>query len=175
MNDFTLYCLGEGGKKGDWDFRPIKTGMRVTGPDGKVVGEFPHRHAQDRFTLPSFWRSIKNLGFTKDDGTTVWFAPDRKAVAAVRDYLDTALASQGKEAVRHFGRRGWLLILAGLGSFFIAIVLMLIGRALLGEKHRHAFYGAAALLLSGIGETAWGFSTLVRSARVKRRLRRSEG
>jgi hypothetical protein len=175
MTGFTLYCLGEGGKKGEWVFEPFKDGMNVFDADDRPAGWFSHQHAQDRFTLPSFWRSIKNVGFTKDDGATVWFAPDREAVAAVKDYLDWALASQGEEAVRRFAKRGWLHTLAGLGFVVLGVAALLIMREVFGDNYRVGRYGFAALILFGIGETAWGISALLRSGRLKRRLRRGEG
>jgi hypothetical protein len=175
MTGFTLYCLGEGGKKGEWAFEPSRNGMNVLDPQDEVVCWFRHTEAQDRFTLPSFWGSIKNVGFNRGNGVTVWFAPDREAVAAVKDYLDRALASQGEAVVRRFATRGWLHALAGLGFVVLGVAALLIMRAVFGDTYRLGRYGFAALILFGIGETAWGAGSLLRAGRVKRRLRRGEG
>ena len=173
MNGFTLYCLGEGGKKGEWAFEPFKDGINVFDPDDRPAGWFPHQHAQDRFILPSFWRSIKHVGFVKDGGATVWFAANREAVADVKEYLEAALASQGEEAVRRLTRRGWMHVLGGLGVFAFGVVLIGIIHALYGGGKPHGIAGLAVVVLIGVGETAWGASALLRAGRVRRRLRRS--
>jgi hypothetical protein len=172
MNGFTLYCLGEGGTKGEWTFEPFQDGMNVFDADDRSAGRFAHRHAQDRFVLPSFWRSIRHVGFVKDGGATVWFAPDRGAVADVKEYLEAALASQGEEAVRRLTRRGWIHVLGGLGVFAFGVVLIGIVHALFGGRKSAGIAGLAFVVLAGVGEAAWGASALLRAGRVRRRLRR---
>ena len=172
MNDFTLYCLGAGGQKGEWDFRPARNGMNVVDPGGKVVYRFAHTEAHDLFVLPSFWRSVKNLGFKAPGGTTVWFAPDRRDVTAVKEYLDVALAFPGAEAVGRFAKRGALHVLGGLGLLVLGLLLFAAIDYLLGRQHRYAFLLPVGMILVGIGEIAWGCSALLRAGRVKRLLRR---
>src|SRR5438105_4560764 len=98
MIRFALYCRETGCKNGQWFFEPFGNGMNVSDPDEEVICWFAHREAENRFILPSFWRSIKKVGFIKDDGSTIWFEPDSKAVAKIKTYLDAALAAQGTGA-----------------------------------------------------------------------------
>jgi hypothetical protein len=170
MKKFTLYCRGEGGKEGEWRFQPAGDGVNVTDADGKVVGRVPHAEAGDRFLLPSFWRSIKNIGLQLPDGKTVWFTPDREDVAAVKRHLDAALAWHGPEGVQRLRKRGGLHVLGGLGLVVLGFVLLGFFRWLFGGERRAGLAGLAAVILAGIAETAWGVSALVRARRVRRLL-----
>jgi hypothetical protein len=173
MMGFTLDCIGDGFQKGQWRFEPYQNGMNVRDPAGTVHRWFPHDQANDRFALPSFWRSIKNIGFTTDKGAVLQFAPDRRAVTAVKTYLDDAVASLGPEAVQRLGRKGWLNFLGGLGAILLAFLVLILFYRILEMKNRHGAMALAAVILAGIAETAWGVSLLFRARRVRRKLQAS--
>ncbi len=172
MKKFSLYCIGGGAAKGRWVFEPFKDGVSVFDPDDREVCWLPHAEANDRFTLPSFWRSIKSIGLRMPDGLTVEFEPDSRSVAKVKEYLEEAIASQGIEAVRRLRKRGWINVLTGLGVILIGLSLLALQKWL-GVENRGPAYVAAGLVLGGIGEIAWGFSAVIRARRVRRRLRPS--
>ncbi len=168
MKKFSLYC-SSGAGNGKWLFEPFKGGLSVFDPDDHEVGWFPHDEANDRFTLPSFWRSIKNIGLRLPDGTMVEFEPDGRSVAKVKEYLEEAIAAQGIEAVHRLRRRGWINVLTGLGLILIGLSLLALQKWLAVENRGPA-YVAAGMILGGIGEIAWGFSAVLRARRVHRRL-----
>ena len=171
MNKFTLRCIS-GDDQGQWLFEPSKDGMSVFDPDDRKVCWFPHAEAGERFSLPSFWRSIKHISFRRPDSSLVEFEPDSRSVAKVKEYLEDAIAFQGIEAVDRLRKRGWINVLAGLGMIAIGLSL-LVFQKWLGVSNRGPAFVAAGLVLGGIGDMAWGFSTVNRARRVRRRLRRS--
>ena len=174
MKRFTLSCRGDGFPEGDWRFEPRGDGLNVTDANGKAVCWFPHREADDRFILPSFWRSIKYLGFTPVGGQTIWFESDRQDVAAVKRYLDEALILRGPEALQRLRKWGWLNLLGGLGCAFLGFLAIGFFFNVLGIKERRAGYAFAAMILVGIGEMAWGIGSLFRVRRLRRYLREAE-
>jgi len=169
MNPFTLRCIATGDDQGKWLFEPVKDGMSVFDPNDRKVCWFPHSEASERFTLPSFWRSIKYISFRKPDGSLVEFEPDSRAVAKIKDYLEDAIAYQGIEAVHRLRKRGWLNVLAGLGMIVIGLSLLALQKWL-EVTNRGPAYVAAGLILGGIGDMAWGFSMVNQARRIRRRL-----
>jgi hypothetical protein len=172
MFRFSLQYQEEGFPKGRWIFEPFEEGMNLRDPARKVVCWFAHRDAESRFTLPSFWRSIKKIGFKLNDGSTLWFEPQREAVSAVKDYLDEALASQGMEALQGMRSKGWLNFLSGIGLIVVASGLFAIFKVL--ELRRGAFYAPVGILIFALGQMAWGLHAVFRTGRLMRRLGRSE-
>jgi hypothetical protein len=173
MRRFSLYHEEDASREGRWLFEPFEKGMNVRGPDKKVVCWFAHRDAENRFTLPSFWRSIKKIGFRLDNGSTIQFEPDKEAVAAVKEYLDEALTAQGMEALQKMSTKGWLNFLCGIGLLILGVAGIFVFREVLGIRDRKP-YAFAVLLLLGIGQTAWGIHTVWRASKLKGRLWRSE-
>jgi hypothetical protein len=170
MKKFSLFCIGEGSEKGKWVFEPYKGGMSVFDPDGNEVCWFPHAEANDCFSLPSFWRSIKHIEFTRD-GSAVRFDPDRRSVAKLKDYLEEAIASQGAEAVERFRRNGWINVFIGALTILMAGGIIGVFYNFLGMRNRPGGYVVGGMILGGIGEVAWGISALMRARRVSRRMR----
>jgi hypothetical protein len=172
MFRFSLNYQEENHPKGRWTFEPFKDGMNLRDPAGKVVCWFAHRDAEGRFALPSFWRSIKKIGFQLNGGSTLSFEPEREAVSAVKDYLDEALASQGIEALDRMSKKGWLNFLSGIALLVVSVGLFALFKVL--EFRRGAFYAPAGLFILGLGQTAWGIHTVFRVGKLRRRLRKSE-
>jgi hypothetical protein len=172
MFRFSLISQEENYPKGIWTFEPFKDGMNVCDPARKVICWFAHRDAEGRFTLPSFWRSIKKIGSQFNNGATLSFEPSREAVSAVKNYLDQALAAQGIEALDRMSKRGWLNFLCGIGLLVLSVGLFVLFKFL--EFRRGAFYAPAGLLILGLGQTAWGVHTVFRIGKLRRRLRKSE-
>jgi hypothetical protein len=169
---FSLFCVEPHAHKGEWLFEEHGQGMNILDPNDALVGWFPHASADDRFVLPSFWRSVKNIGCHLNDGTTAWFTPDRRDVARVRDYLDEAIVSRGPAAVRGLWLRGGLFLLAGLGALFGSCVGFAVLKMIFEVERKPAYYGIAALGLYGLGQTALAIATLFRAARLNRVLSR---
>lgn len=146
--------------------------MNVADPAGRVVCWFPHRQAQKRFALPSFWRSIKHITFTMDGGAILRFEPEKRDVSIVRDYLDDALLFGGIEVLLGYRRRALLSLAGGLGLviicltavFFIDQVLQLKDQQ--GKRYARPFFVGAIL---GIALLGWGVYSLSRSLRLLRR------
>jgi hypothetical protein len=172
MNKFTLRCRGPGTNEGKWLFEPVKDGMSVFDPDDRKVCWFPHAGAGDRFTLPSFWRSIKYISFRLPDGSVIDFEPESRAVAKVKEYLEDAIAFQGIDAVHRLRKRGWSIMLGGVGMILFGVLLFGLLKWL-EVQNRTPAYGAAVMLVGGIGNLAWGISAVSQARRVQRRLHMS--
>jgi hypothetical protein len=169
MKRFSLHCIGEGSARGKWVFEPHQGGMSVFDADDREFCWFAHAEANDRFSLPSFWRSIKNIGFTWD-GTTLWFEPDSRSVARVKEYLEEAIAAQGVEAVNRFRRKGWINVLIGAALIVMGVAIVGLFYNYLEMRSRPGAGLVGAMILGGIGEIAWGASALFRARRVMRRM-----
>jgi hypothetical protein len=169
---FVLYCTDKQQGKGEWEFRRHKSGMNVIDPDGRVVCWFPHDQANDRFALPSFWRSIKNITFTTDQGRVIQFEPDKRDVRIVRKYLDDALLAGGIEAVKKLRNRGLLSLAGGLLLAVICVViLLLLDQGVQAEQQERKRFGRPLLVgvIAGIALVGGGVYGLVRSGRLMRR------
>src|SRR5437588_12581175 len=92
-----------------------KEGARLLDADAVMHAQFPRAEAEERFVLPSFWKSIADLGIVADDGATIWFGPHPDRLAAVKRYLASALAAQGPQAVQGQRQKARLEIWGGLG------------------------------------------------------------
>jgi hypothetical protein len=174
MKKFSLNCISENDAKGKWVFEPSKNGMSVYDADEQKVCWFPHSEANDRFTLPSFWRSVRNIGFQIPNGMAVEFEPDRRSVEKVKDYLEEAIASGGIEAVDRLRTRGWTHLLVGLGLIVFGFLAFGGVYVVLEVTSRLVGYVCVGMAFVGIGEAAWGASALVRAGRVRGRLRSDE-
>jgi hypothetical protein len=169
MTGFTLQCLGKGFDKGPWRFEPRADRVDVINPAGQTVYFFRHSKAEDCLLLPSFWQSVKHVGFAVDDKTTVWFEPTPEAVGAVRVYLEECALSGGMPAIDRLGRKGWINLLCGAGLFLVCFVLIGLAREVLQENH-HARFALGAVFLGSIAQAAWGISLVLRAAKLRRKL-----
>ena len=127
--------------------------------------------------LPSFWRSIKNIGFKRSGSATIWFEPDRRSVAKVKDYLDEAIIAQGTGGLASLRKKAWLALACGLGATLVGIIAMIvIDQVLRIEMDQRKLYGkpfmVAAIL--GFGLACWGIYTLIRSVKIQKRLSRND-
>jgi hypothetical protein len=174
MIRFSLYSMETGVREGKWHFHENGDGMDVLDAKGVRVCWFPFEAADDRFLLPSFWRSIKNIGVKLDDGSTVWFEKDRRTVARVKDFLDEAVVSRGPAAVQALWKKAWMYSFLGLGALISGCLAFAVLKGVFAIERRGAYYGVAALVLYGIGQAAWGISNLFRAARLRRWLREEE-
>jgi len=169
---FTLYCEDRQMGKGEWQFQCHKDGMNVLDPAGRVVCWFRHKSAEDLFTLPSFWRSVKHIVFATDRGMILHFEPDPKDVRKVREYLDSALLAGGIKAVKKLQQRAWFAVAGGLALFVISLLIAyLLDQVLqLQDSKRYArpfFVGA----IVGVGLFGWGVHGVVRFSSLVRRWR----
>ena len=121
MIRLSLYPIESGQREGKWKFEEDDRGVDVFNGEGVRVSWCPFEEADDRFILPSFWRSIKYIGFKLDDGSIVWFEKDSRKVARVKDFLDEAVVLRGPGAVRALRQRAWLYFLIGLGALILAV------------------------------------------------------
>ncbi|MBV9122962.1 MAG: hypothetical protein JO112_06380 [Planctomycetes bacterium] len=168
MAGFTLYCREGKSKKGQWYFEEVENGINVNDPDEVIVAWFTHQDAEARFVLPSVWRNFKKVEFKLDDKSTILFEADPRSVARLRQYLDRALLSQGSGAIRGLRKKGWFHLLCGLGGTLGGFLgLILCGRVLHIDR-RWVLYLFAGLILLGLGDLAWGISTVLRAGRLRR-------
>jgi hypothetical protein len=169
---FILYCTDKDHGKGEWEFRRYKGGMDVTDADGQHVCWFSHEQANDRFALPSFWRSIKNINFTTDKGALITFEPDPRDVRIVRQYLDDALLAGGVEAVTRLRNKGLASLAGGLLLAAVCVVLLVVldPGFEAGDRQRRR-YGKPLLVgvIFGIALVGGGAYALIRSGRLMRR------
>jgi hypothetical protein len=169
---FTLYCTDKQHGKGEWEFRRSKDGMNVTDPDGRLVCWFPHDKANDRFALPSFWRSIKNINFTTDKGALITFEPDKTDVRIVRQYLDDALLAGGVESVTRLRNKSLASLAGGLLLAAVCVVLLIVldpGFEAGQQQRRRHVKPLLVGVIVGLALFGGGTYGLVRSGRLMRR------
>jgi hypothetical protein len=168
MARLRLRCVDRDYRDELWTLKLL--GRRVVLEDeaGEVMASFPRRRAEDNFTLPSFWKSIKHLGVKLDDGNVAWFAPTRQAVALIKEYRDDALADRGPAAVAGLRNRGLGELLAGVALLVGAVVLTVwfVAEGARGPERRLPI----ALALFACFALARGVYDLLRAGRVRRRL-----
>jgi hypothetical protein len=123
MARLRLRCVDREYRDELWALHLLRRRVVLEDEAGEVMASFPRRRAEDNFTLPSFWNSVKYLGVKLDDGGVAWFEPNRKAVALIKEYRDEALADRGPAAVAQLRNRGLLELLAGIGLLIAAVAL----------------------------------------------------
>ena len=169
-DSFTLYCSDYQVGKGKWLFERHEDGMNVLDPGGKVRFWFPHHQANQCFDLPSFWRSVKHITFTTDQGTVLPFDPVRKDVDIVREYLDDALLSGGVEALTRYRTRSTWSLAGGVALALSSLGVLYV----LDQGYRTREYARLFLIGASVGVVffAWGVYGLFRSGRLERRWKR---
>jgi hypothetical protein len=174
---FTLYCPDKQSGRGEWEFRKHKGGMDVIDPNGRLVCWFSHEQANERFALPSFWRSVKNINFTTDKGALIEFEPDRQDVRIVKKYLDDALLAGGIEGLRRFRNRALLCIAGGLALTSLCVALtVLVDPAFAGPDHGRRRVSRSFIVggIFGIGLLGWGVFSLFRFLGLLARYKKQE-
>jgi hypothetical protein len=117
--------------------------------------------------LPSFWESVKDLRVRVDSGDIVWFVPDKANIAQIKAYLHGALAAQGPEVVRAVRRKGWLLVLAGVGITAAAIFVMVASMArAFGNPEGGTYYVTIGSTVFGLIVLSRGVAALTRAGRA---------
>ena len=169
MARLRLRCVDKDYRDELWTLKLLERRILLEDEDGEVMASFPRRRAEDVFTLPSFWKSVKNLGVQLDDGTVAWFEPSRKAVALIKEYRDDTLADQGPEAVARLRNRGLLELLAGVGLVIAAVVLTVWFVAERMDQGRGRWAPIAVWVFAAM-TLARGTYDLIRAGRVSRRL-----
>ena len=173
----TLYCKDPQSGKGEWRFQSHENGMNVLDPDDRVRYWFAHSEANERFDLPSFWRSVKHITFTTPKGTIVRFEPDREDVLIVQEYLDEAILADGIGGVNKLRRGAWLCLAGGIGLLVgclgVAVLLDVVLKINNGQGNRYlrAFFVGAIV---GIALIGWGGYGLMRSVRLLRRWKKDQ-
>jgi hypothetical protein len=138
----------------------------LTDSEGAARASFSRAEAEARFVLPSFWESIKDLGVRGDTGDVVWFVPDGESVARIKTYLHGALAAQGRAAISAVRRRGWLLVLAGVGITALAVSVMVASMArAFGNPEGGKYYVTIGGIVFGLLVLSRGVAALVKASR----------
>jgi hypothetical protein len=114
-----LYQVRGGRKEAPWLFSFDGEGVTLFSDDNQPVVYFPHEMANDRIILPSFWDNIAQLGVIADDGTKIWFTPEKQTVAKIKVYLNWTLAIQGPEFINRLKKEAKTNWYWGLG--FVAL------------------------------------------------------
>jgi hypothetical protein len=169
MARLRLRCVDRQRRDELWTLKLLDRRVVLTDEEGEVMASFPRRRAEDNFTLPSFWKSVKHLGVQLDDGTVGWFEPNRKVIATIKEYQDDALADQGPEVVTRMRLRGLLEVLGGIGLIIAAIVVTIwfVAEQLDRGGGRWAPIGLWVIASMTL---ARGIYDLVRAGRISRRL-----
>ena len=171
MAQIVLRCKDKRFPKGDWLLAVDNTGATLTDSEGVTRAVFPHAEAAERFILPSFWQSIKDLGVRADSGDIIWFIPKASGIGQIKTYLDGTLAAQGSEAIRAFRRRGWLLVLVGGGITGMAIFVMVASMArAFGNPQGGEYYVTIGSIVFGLIVLSRGIAALTRASRAVRAL-----
>ena len=85
--------------KGPFQLRIEGKSATLFSADGRLVAFFLHEMADERIILPSFWESIEHLGIVANDGSQIWFVPEKESLSKIKAYLNWTAAIQGDEAV----------------------------------------------------------------------------
>jgi hypothetical protein len=136
MVEIELVRPGKEARQGRWLLTLDRRGVLLTDPEGVEVAAFAAAEAEQRFRLPSFWESVKELGVVRGGEDVVWFRPDKEAVREVRDYLVRSLAAQGPEVLASLRTRGWLYILGGVVLMALSIVALVVVENNVGNLSR---------------------------------------
>jgi len=154
----------------DWLLTLDKEGGTLEDPDGETRATFSRAEAASRFTFPSFWASVKELGIQADAGGILWFVPETKKVEKINTYLHRALAAQGPEAIQAMRRKGWLMILGGATLALIGLVVTVVTLALAFSSPRGGTYVVCSgLIVFSLIVIARGVSVLVSAQRASAR------
>jgi hypothetical protein len=134
---------------------------------GDIAVTFPRSEANNRFTFPSFWFSVKHLQIRDEKDRKYDFRPDKDVMAQVRSYLDRALR-EDPEARRRLTQRG--LGMMGMGA--LAIVLgagFLVFRWATGALARGRWIGGSiAGIIIGLALVVSGINMCRKAARMGR-------
>jgi hypothetical protein len=87
------------------------------------VAYFLHEMANDRIILPSFWENITHLGVVANDGSKIWFAPEKQTVAKIKAYLNWALAIQGPGLINDLKKQAKANWYWGIGFLALGVFL----------------------------------------------------
>ena len=169
MARLRLYCVDPKRRDEMWTLKLLERRILLEDKDGEVMASFPRRRAEDVFTLPSFWKSVKHLGVQLDGGGVAWFEPSRKAVSLIKEYRDDTLADQGPEAVARLRNRGLLELLGGVALLVGAIVLIAWAVNAGADQGPGRRLPVGALIFAAV-VLARGVYDLIRAGRVRRRL-----
>jgi hypothetical protein len=169
MARLRLYCVDPKRRDEMWTLKLLDRRVVLTDEEGEVMADFPRRRAEENFTLPSFWKSVKHLGVHLDDGTVAWFQHNRKVVAAIKEYQDDALADQGPEVVTRMRLRGLLEVLGGFGLIIAAVVVTIWFVAEHLDQGRGRLVPIGLWIFAAMTLTR-GIYDLVRAGRISRRL-----
>src|SRR5438093_8094010 len=99
MPELSLIPVDVRQKKSPWLFSIDEKSARLCSGDGQPIAFFLHEMADGRIILPSFWESIEHLGVVADDGSQIWFFPEKESLAKIKAYLNWTLAIQGEEPI----------------------------------------------------------------------------
>lgn len=169
MKTLHLRCKDRNAPQGEWTLLLKNNGGWLLDPENQCWASFRHADAEQRFVFPSFWQSIKDLGIVTDEGDVLWFKPKRSAIAEIREYLGSALASQGAEAIRSVSQHAWLSILGGLAVLCFGTVGSCVSLAVaFGNSAGGAFVIAIGVIAAGGTWLAKGIHSLNRVRRAKR-------
>jgi hypothetical protein len=171
MPKLVLRCKDKREPRGDWLLSLKDRGVTLTDPEGEVRASFRRDRADSRLVLPSFWESVKDLGVKDDDGTVLWFYPEKEDIADIKEYLHGALAAQGPEAVAALRRKGWLLTVLGaliaLGSLAVMVVTMLLA---FSSPEGGTYFVTLGAVVAGLIVLSRGITALVRAGRADREI-----
>lgn len=167
MMQLVLRCKDKRFLKGDWLLAVDNKEVTLTDSEDIIRIAFSHAEAAGRFTFPSFWESIRDLGIRADNGDIIWFVPKANNIARIKTYLDRALATQGPAAIGAIRRRGWRFVLAGSGVTGLAIFVMVASMVrAFGNPQGGEYYVTIGSMVSGLILLSRGIAALKKASRA---------
>jgi hypothetical protein len=173
MAELYLECRDKRFNRREWVLTLLKDGVKLHDCDDKLRAEFSHADAEGRFTFPSFWMSVKDLGVIDDDGETIWFAPDRESIGEIKKYFSAALAAQGPDVIQDRRIKARLQLAGGCGLMLLAVVIVVV-LSMIVDRPRPVIYGGLVVVIAGAKLIHGGITSLFRTSRAEKELDRLE-
>jgi hypothetical protein len=129
-------------------------GLLVRDKDGKVLTAIPNDEASSRVRFPSFWASVSNLEFIKEDGNPLQFQPEAKTLASVKEMIYGCIDSDPRGTAATYRRKATRDLLIGGGSFTLGVVITVVTMVMAPPEG--SFTVMTGLLLVGLFEIGRG-------------------
>jgi hypothetical protein len=155
------------GKGEPWQLEMGQDEVRLIDATGGIAVRFDRSDANNRFSFPSFWFSIKHLQVADEKDHKFPFYPDKSAVIQIRTYLERALR-EDPEARRKLRQRGLWVILTGLISCLLGAGGLTFLVVIAGRGQRPEFVGSIVGIVIGLALVGSGIRMCRKAARMDR-------